>query len=79
MAVEYFTHTISRLRLEELQKAIDEKLADGCELVKESAETSKSGRLYSPQSRRFDSYIAPKYTCVVRKEKSKVKAGRNGR
>jgi hypothetical protein len=78
MAVEYFTHTISRLRPEELQKAIDEKLADGWELVKESAETSKSGRLYSPQSKRFDSYIAPKYTCVVRKEKSKVIAGRNG-
>jgi hypothetical protein len=75
---QYFTHTLSRTRPEELQKALDEKLADGRELVKESAETSKTGRLYSPQSRRFDSYIAPKYTCVVRKEKSKVLAGRNG-
>jgi hypothetical protein len=76
---QYFTHTLSRTRPEELQKALDEKLADGWELVKESSETSKSGRLYSPQSRRFDSYIAPKYTCVVRKEKSKVLLGRNGK
>jgi hypothetical protein len=75
---QYFTHTLSRTRPEELQKALDEKLADGWELVKESSETSKSGRLYSPQSRRFDSYIAPKYTCVVRKEKSKVLRGGNG-
>jgi hypothetical protein len=78
MAVEYFTHTISRAGYGEMQRAIDEKLADGWEVIKHPEETSKSGRLYSPQSRRFDSYVAQKFTCVVRKEKSKVLAGRNG-
>jgi hypothetical protein len=78
MAVEYFTHTISRAGYAEMQRVIDEKVADGWEVVKEPTNTTKSVATYTKKGKMASSFVTPKYTCVVRKEKSKVIAGRNG-
>jgi hypothetical protein len=78
MAVEYFTHTISRSGYAEMQRVIDEKVADGWEVVKEPTNTTKSVATYTKKGKMESSFVTPKYTCVVRKEKSKVLAGRNG-
>jgi hypothetical protein len=76
--MRYITQTINRWRYHELQKAVDEKLADGWEIVKMPEDTTKSWRSYDPHGNRFDSHVAKKFTCVLRKERDKVLAGRNG-
>lgn len=74
---QYFTHTISRASYKELQTALDEKVADGWEVVKEPTNTTRSHATYNDRGKMSSCFVSPKYTCVVRKEKSKVLLGRN--
>ena len=75
---EYFTHTISRATYKELQTVIDEKVADGWEVVKEPTNTTRSACTYTKKGKMDSSFVSPKFTCVVRKEKALVLQGRNG-
>jgi chromosome segregation ATPase len=68
---QYFTITLSRTTPEQLQKALDEKLADGWEVVKE-VENTKARGIYNKEGMLQDSYVSKKYTCIIRKEQEKM-------
>lgn len=68
---QYFTIKLSRTTPELLQKAIDEKVADGWEVVKE-IENTKARGIYNKEGDLQDSYVSRKYTCIIRKEQEKM-------
>ncbi|MBW3114226.1 hypothetical protein KYJ26_20370 [Bacillus sp. MCCB 382] len=85
MELEYFVHDITRVRLPELEKAVQEKLADGWEIHTPICPITKVGSNWGVKKGRKHSlddyegsYMTQKYFCRMKKERSKVLAGRNG-
>jgi hypothetical protein len=81
---QYFYHQISRIRLYEVEKAPEEKIADGWELHTPIVPQTRVGTRWGVSDRKtysLDQYegslMTQKYICTVKKEKSKVIAGRN--
>jgi hypothetical protein len=85
MELEYFTHKITRVRLPELEKAVQEKLNDGWEIHTPICPITTVGTNWGVRKGSKHtledyegSYMTQKFFCRVKKEKSKVLLGRNG-
>ena len=83
--ITHFFHTITRVRLHEVEKAVQEKLNDGWEQHTPILPITNVGTNWGVKKGKKHtlddyegSYMTQKFYCVMKKEKAKALAGRNG-